>query len=263
MNKLFYKIVLFFLFFTYVVNATESTSTIEAHSKWILIDEPDFYLARCEIVVNGNSFIYGMGENDTYCNKIIPIDDGYLAIGYIQPLDGDPFLINLDEYGHENCRFTMRTKKLDEELYLGLQSKDKGFITAGRVEFLYAGGSKSIMDHPYILKVSSDCKKVWDVTFNKKGSQYPMALYESKKGDIYIAGDDALAKKNKDLIWVAKVDKYGKKRFFKVIKTVSTKEKYQLSFREIDNKVYLLYNSNDNSFCTIVSKDKTTNKDAK
>jgi len=182
-------------------------------------------------VVAGKTYSFGHGKSDVWVIKldkngnkiwdktfggklydeaysiVQTKDGGYVVAGWTRNFGhgkADAWIIKLDKNGNKIWDKTFGGK-LDDGAYSIVQTKDGGYVVAGRT-WSFGHGK---MD-AWIIKLDKDGNKIWDKTFGGKLNDAPWAITQTKSGGYAIAGATESfgnGSKGKCDMWIIKLDK--------------------------------------------------------
>ncbi|MEI6103915.1 MAG: hypothetical protein WCP70_08210 [Methanothrix sp.] len=164
-------------------------------------------------------------------------DGGYITAGYTQSLGSgrkDLWLLKTDAIGSKIWDKTFGGREDDVGMSV-LQSRDGGFIVAGRTASFGKGG-----DDIWLLKTDSQGEELWNRTFGGKQDDAGFQVVELKDGYAVVGRTESGSDKNK--IILIKVDPNGQKLWEKTYRgssassLQSTKEDGYIIAGRIDNK---------------------------
>jgi len=167
----------------------------------------DFWVIK--LAEEGNKIwdkTYG-GNDWDYANSIQQTEDGgYIVAGYTASKGAggtDFWVIKLDARGDIIWDKTYGGNNSDEA-YSIQQTKDGGYIVAGKTESKGAG-----KEDFWVIKLDKEGNIIWDKTYGGSGDDWAYSIQQTKDGGYIVAGwTDSKGAGDKDF-WVIKLDKNG------------------------------------------------------
>ena len=127
--------------------------------------------------------IWGESRDDAYSVSQTS-DGGYIVIGYIRSYGpyGDAWLIKTDANGNEQWSKTFGGKYEDES-YSGYQTRDGGYILAGKTGSYGAGYFDA-----WLIKTDTNGKEQWNRAFGGLRDDYVRSVQQTSDGGYILAG---------------------------------------------------------------------------
>jgi serine/threonine protein kinase len=156
--------------------------------------------------------IYG-GSGDDWANSIQQTSDGgYIVAGGTTSFgagEKNVYVIKLDAYGNKIWEKTFGGWSNDIA-YSIQQTKDGGYIVAGWIESLRAGG-RNRKWNVYIIKLDAYGNKIWEKTFGGRSHAGAYSIQQTKDGGYIVAGWTYSFGAGEKNVYIVKLNKNGNK----------------------------------------------------
>jgi len=188
-------------------------------------------------IIAGGTYSFGAGNGDVYLIKTDAFgnkqwektfggsgreggysvqqtaDGGYIIAGgtrFFGTGNGDVYLIKTDAFGNKQWEKTFGGSGGDDLGFSVQQTKDGGYIIAGRT-YSFGAGDGDV----YLIKTDASGNKQWEKTFGGRGGDWGNSVQQTADGGYIIAGRTRFFGAGNSDVYLIKTDASGNKQWAK------------------------------------------------